>query len=77
MPLKWKAKVGARAANYVRKIERDIKFKSCQVNVLATIEVADYFQARGSVVLVMRTPANTRKAKMEPEHSLQAKYPNT
>ena len=55
MPLKGKAKVGARAAEYFWQFEGYINLVRCQDDILATIEVANFLQAGGSVALVVRT----------------------
>ena len=39
------------AADYFRQFEQHIELVRCQDDVLATIEVADYLQACGSVVV--------------------------
>ena len=53
--LKWKAKIGALAAASYRQFERYIELVRCQDDVLATIKVADYLQACGSVALFVQT----------------------
>ena len=53
--LEWPAEIGARAVDLIWQFERYIKLLRCQDDVLATIEVANYVQACGSVVLVVRT----------------------
>ena len=65
--LEWKAKIGALAAASFRQIERYIELVRCQDDVLATIKVADYLQACGSVTLFMRTAGQHEKIHAETE----------
>ena len=61
MQLKWKLEVVARAAEYFRQFERYTALLRYQGVVLANNEVADYEQACGSVVLVVRAAAEHEK----------------
>ena len=62
MPLKSTTKTGARAADYFLHFEEDIELViRCQDNGPAIIEVADYLQACGVVVLVVRTAGDRKK----------------
>ena len=63
--LKWKAGIGARTAALFRQFERYTELVRCQNNVLATIKVADYLQACGSVALVVRTADKHEKSHAE------------
>ena len=59
--LKWKAGIGARTAASFRQFERYIALLRRHNNALATIKVADYLQACGSVALVVWTAGKHEK----------------
>ena len=64
--VKWKAKVGS-CNGLLQQFEQYIDLVRCQDDVLAAIEVAEYVQACGSAVLVVRTAGEHEKTHAETE----------